>query len=214
MSQQPFNTVLIVMMTVAGSSCSNDRDTEVAVTPARQIVLSPSAFLPRSMRVSEVNVRSAIDQMGRAWSYPTVRCTSLQVISGNPVPRRLAAEDGFNLVVFRGETWCHNDRCGKTGTFPLRAAAMTTLFPEGARSADVREGDIEINAVHDAWLEDQSGHPNLRSVLLHEIGHVLGFPDLEPLPAGAALDTVMREGSVAERLTERDVQATCKRFPR
>ncbi len=131
------------------------------------------------------------------------------------MPRRFVAEDGVNLIIFRAESWCHNERCGGAGTFPLRAAAMTTTFPKGARGVDVREADVEINAVNGAWLaRDDPSQPNLGSVLLHEIGHILGFPDLPPLPPDVPLDTVMRQGSMAEGLTEVDVKAICTRFPR
>lgn len=182
---------------------------------AHRVVLTPSTFLPPSLAISEQVFALAIDDAARAWSYPQLPCTSVEIVRGAPASRRLVGEDGINLVVFRSQSWCHNDRCGGPATFPLRAAAMTTVFPPGARGAEVREADVEINAVRAAWLEDQTpGRPTLRSVLLHEMGHLLGFPDLEPLPAGIPLDTVMREESVAEGLTERDVQATCERFPR
>ncbi len=213
MRQQVIALALLCNAVVACDSNPTGEKRTHATT--HRVVITPSTFLPPSSPLSSAELRAAIDDMGRAWSYPTLSCTSLDIVSAAPAARRLVAHDGVNLVVFRASAWCHNERCGGKATFPLRAAAMTTVFPGGALGVDVREGDIEINATHPAWLtNDRPDQPNLRSVLLHELGHVLGFPDLEPLPEGAPPDSVMREGTVAVQLFPRDVRATCLRYPR
>jgi hypothetical protein len=64
-------------------------------------------------------------------------------------------------------------------TFPIAAAAMTTVFPPNAGPGSVKEADIELNGVHFDWAAGGTGKPvaRLQAVLVHEIGHALGLRD-------------------------------------
>src|SRR5215216_2272202 len=148
MCQPLFALSLVALIIGTVASCDSPRGDSLPTTTLvqpRRIVLSPSMFMPPSQHVSQL--QSALDEVGRVWSYPRIPCTALDISAGAPIPRRLVVMDGLNLVVMRSQRWCHNERCGPLGSFPLRAAAMTTQFPEGAEGSDVREGDIEINAI-------------------------------------------------------------------
>jgi hypothetical protein len=146
----------------------------------RQVILSPTlAGLPPGL--SRQRFHQELEAAAAAWSFPHISCTSLQIVVGEAESRRLVAHDGLNLVVFR-EPWCHNERCGPARTFPGAAAAMTTAHPGGAGPGAFREADVELNAEHFDWGEEKLGdgakrHVSLRAVLVHEIGHVLGFED-------------------------------------
>jgi hypothetical protein len=106
--------------------------------------------------------------------------------------KRWATEDGVNLVVLRRDEWCHNERCGTRTTFPTAALGMTTSYPEGASGLAVSEADVELNALGMQMIAD--GAPglvkktpvlsttggttiSLETVLVHELGHVLGLKD-------------------------------------
>jgi hypothetical protein len=214
--RQVVSKVVVGALLAWSTGCrdASRRDT-VNARPQRDVVLTPSALLPPGSPVTAERLRAALEKAGRAWSYPQVPCTSVKVSTAAASPQRLAQEDGVNLIVLRWRNWCHNDRCGATRTYPLRAAGMTTVYPRGATGANVREGDIELNAVSTRWLSSETHDgPSLDSVLLHEVGHILGFSDLGALPHGAPLDSVMREGAVAQGLTHSDVRTLCQRYPR
>ncbi len=151
-------------------------------------------------------------------------CTSVNLSVGAIVNARLAHQDGLNLVVFRPGPWCHNERCGHTTTFPLRAAAMTTTYPARATPTLVQEADIELNAANFAWTEtDDQRRPRapLDAVLVHELGHVLGFEDVclgdDGRRTADCSDeeraSVMNPGSRKTALTAFDVARLCKAYP-
>jgi hypothetical protein len=160
----------------------------------------------------------------QAWSYPNISCTSVSIVVAQPAWRRIASEDGINLVVFRERAWCHNERCSHTTVFPSSAVAMTTVYPEGAGADQVREADIEINARWFAAANPRLKDSDLRAILVHELGHVLGLKDACGLDhGGAAVDpgcsdderaSVMFAPNHLERPTERDIRLVCALHPR
>ncbi len=122
--------------------------------------------------LTEQDFRDSLTAAARAWSYPEVECTSVELVVGPSEGRWRVGMDGVNLVVFRGEPFCHNDRCSHTGTYPRHALAMTSVYPEHSRGAAVREADIELNGGNHRLDRDTLG-----PVLVHELGHLLGLPD-------------------------------------
>ena len=137
------------------------------------------------------------------WNGALASCCNVRLTVAAPQSLWLANEDGVSLIVLRQGLWCHNEMCGHTSTFPPNALAMTTVYPVGAKGAEVREADVEVNGqllraldVHSlptasqlsgAYSTDSSiwvlgphyiGNPvSLEAVLMHELGHVLGLSD-------------------------------------
>ena len=103
---------------------------------------------------------------------------------------------------------------------------MTTVYDETAVAA-VAEADVELNAIAFDWspaLSFENTRPvaPLVPMLVHEIGHVLGFKDTcgtrhgprpDPDCPRDELESVMLSGSNREQLTEWDVARLCTRFP-
>jgi len=209
-----------------------------SATPPVRTLTPGSMDLPEGISVEAFATK--LREAANAWSYPQVACTSVELQVTEPEARRLAVQDGTSLVVFRSNTWCHNERCGHDTTFPLRAAAMTTTYSAEA-SHDVPEADIELNGRFYGWppldaraqrdrdLEstgsDRVRTVPLRAVLVHEIGHVLGFDDACPhvgtrderstkrCSRDAPL-SAMNEVARLEAPSAEDIRTLCARFPR
>jgi hypothetical protein len=207
--------------------------------PPRTWVLTPSSRdLPAG--IGKASWSAVLTEAANAWHTP---CANVRLEVSTPADRWLAERDGVNLFVFREQVWCHNAQCGHTATFPLRAMAMTTVYPEGARGADVAEADVELNAssfeftIAGAAPCDSTytagplpGAPKwkvpLKNVLVHEIGHTLGLQDAcrqGQRPSGRPVlgdcgpserNSAMAMGAPLDRPTRDDLIALCNLYPR
>jgi hypothetical protein len=107
---------------------------------SRTWVLTPSSRdLPSG--ITKESWRTVLKDAADAWHTP---CSNVRLEVSAPADRWLAERDGANLLVFREQAWCHNAQCGHTGTFPLRAMAMTTVYRDGARGVRVEEADAGV----------------------------------------------------------------------
>jgi hypothetical protein len=196
----------------------------------KTVVITPSASdLPPGWSIDRF--REAVQRAADAWSLPNVPC-AVKLVVGAPQAEWRATRDGKNLVAFRGQSWCHNQRCGPSSTFPLRAMAMTSTYPaETSRPPD--EADVELNAVSfQLTPAGRGGNPEsakwsvpLEPVLVHEIGHVLGLPDVcgaqrrvsgRPVTAACAAEDrqrVMFAANLNARPTPADVAELCRLYP-
>lgn len=173
---------LMLFMPTLGSvqmPISGLRGAERWVRPTVSLQWSP-ADLPVGMPRDEF--RTALKIASRAWSGEAVQCTSMQVtVTERVQPLFGGTRDGVNSVVF------HRKRFRKRGIdrpgycYDPRIAAMTTLHFDASGSR-IEEADIELNAVKFDFSASQTGETRARryrvelvQVLLHELGHVLGF---------------------------------------
>jgi len=195
------------------------------MSAASRRVLTPGSHeLPAGLNAEAW--RGAVAEAAREWSAPRVTCTSVELVVAAPAPRRTVAQDGLSLLTFRGAPFCHNDDCGHGRTYPTTVMAMTTVFPDGARGGAVVEADVELNAGTFRFApfgtEPKPVTVPLKAVLVHELGHVLGFEDAcggqwndadRGCPDGPP-ESVMYAPALREELTPLDVAALCAAFPK
>jgi len=219
--------VAAVSWSVGCSSSTVKHDRQVI----RTIILTPSSSeMPTGWSAGEF--RKVIERAAGRWSYPNVPC-GVRVVVGEPRSEWLAVQDGTNLIAVRERSWCHNGRCSAATTYPLRAMAMTTTYPEGTTGRRVTEADVEINGVFFQFTDtgaqpDESARKHavhLDSILTHEIGHVLGLADVcgddrtqsgRPITSGCTSEDrqrVMFASGLHETPTQADVTALCALYP-
>lgn len=95
-------------------------------------------------------------------------------------------EDGTSSLSSREERWSRNGAPGPFAGYPANAVARTSLYAKpragNPRVAEIIEADIELNAVDFRFSVDgkdsrdeASRTRDLETVLVHEIGHILGL---------------------------------------
>lgn len=206
-----FLVVALSTVSLAATSCEGAPKAERPM-----LLITPSTSdIPEGLTAG--SLRDKLAEAAALWSFPQIPCTSLRIQVGQSKPLRRAAQDGTNAIVFRRSRWCHNERCGHTSTFPPGAAAMTMTYPSPPKPGHVLEADVELNGVGFSWGEGNISKPQapLGAVLLHEVGHMLGFPDTcaDECSGDEAL-SVMKSGSTNIELTAWDVARVCAVFPK
>jgi hypothetical protein len=147
--------------------------------PAITLHWSPSD-LPAG--VSAAGVRAALSAVTAAWSKRSVPCTSVSFsVVEQPSALYGGVEDGISTLVFHDKRFCKKGVARPGYCYDRRIAAMTSLHFD-QRESFIREADIELNAVDFAFSttgkdasETSRRGIDLEQVLLHELGHVLGF---------------------------------------
>lgn len=132
----------------------------------------------------------------RTWSLPTCSGATFSIVAARPSAGPLDA-DGRNDVVVHTTDW----------PLPLTpgAAGHTVLFVSGDR---IVEADVHLNARDFAFvLGKASPKVDLRSILTHELGHVLGIGHSDV--TRATMHAGLPAGIAARSLEADDVAAVC-----
>jgi MYXO-CTERM domain-containing protein len=212
----------------------------------------PGAWHTPSVRLAETDgrlqdlplddVRGLVRQALASWSYPAVPCTSLELsLTTASTAPAVVAYDGVNSLIFREVTWCDRPTCTDPSSL-----ALTSVFIRSA-TGEILDADIEINAVAHRWtsIPDSGINPvpgarDLRNVLTHEIGHLVGLdhncvspgqlpaqdhlgnpaPDCASAPASVRAatmfvpDRLLVDDISLRTLAADDVLAVCSVYPR
>lgn len=142
--------------------------------------------------------RAELDIATRTWS--DVACTSFRASSGGEASVA-PGDDGVNAVFFHATEWPANLEPG--------VVAQTVLSFDG--NGDIHDADIHLNgAAHVFSLDGAPGTQDLRSILVHEIGHALG---LDHSPDARATMAVAGSGLRWRSLEQVDRDAVCALYP-
>jgi hypothetical protein len=136
--------------------------------------------------LDEVAALEVVRQAATTWSR-AAECARVDLLVGEPTDVKSVADDGINVIAFRRTTWCRDGLKRDGACYSHADAARTTLHFAVDRGAEAIAGaDIELNAVDfrfrlpgasaavDAGADSRPG-VDLERVLVHELGHVLGF---------------------------------------
>ncbi len=107
---------------------------------------------------------SALERATRAWS---VSCSALRFTAVAGTSRRPSGVDGVTTVSTVRDGW------GALGYRSTQAAVTELRFLETPRGYEITDADIFLNADTFDWASADG--PDLRAVLLHELGHGLGL---------------------------------------
>jgi MYXO-CTERM domain-containing protein len=139
-----------------------------------------------------------LDVAARTWS--DVACTSFRAAYGGE-SSVTPADDGINAVFFHRASWPTNLEPG--------VVAQTVLSFDG--NGDIHDADIHLNGVdHVFSLDGAPGTQDVRSVLVHEMGHALG---LDHVPDARATMAVAGSGLRWRSLEKVDRDAVCALYP-
>lgn len=146
----------------------------------REVLLEPIAPPPASGVGADEFVQ-ALDDEAQAWNDALRGCAAPKLVVGPPRPNGAARDDGRNVVVLLASSWCPADRRGIEPCYAPSSQATTHVRTRtdvsGSGAGEIREADIEVNAVDFRLGADGEapGTRSLRAILGHELGHLLGL---------------------------------------
>lgn len=154
---------------------------------------------PKSRDVGD-DAAAELDVALRTWSR--VACTSYRARYGGRSAVAAGADDGVNAVLFHDDAW--------PAELDPGALAQTVVTVDA--TGHIRDADVHLNGRDYRFsLDGRAGTFDLRSVLVHELGHALGLGHAtDPRATMFATGSGLRWRS----LEKDDVDGVCALYPR
>ncbi len=160
----------------------------------------PVPFVLALPRGRDVGAEAAVELEVALRTWPRASCTSWRArFDGERVAT--AADDGVNVVLFHDDAW-------PTELIP-GAIAQTVIHTDV--DGHYRDADIHLNGKDFRFsLDGRAGTQDLRSILVHELGHALGLGHAsDPRATMFATGSGLRWRS----LEQDDVDGVCSLYP-
>lgn len=185
--------------TAASPGASFAPNTPAGTWPAASLPVPFVLALPRSRDVG-AEAAAELEVALRAWSRPS--CSGFRArFDGERVAA--SADDGVNVVVFHDDAW--------PAELVPGAVAQTVVHTDAM--GRYRDADIHLNGKDFRFSLEGSPAPgtlDLRSVLVHELGHALGLGhSSDPVATMFASGSGLRWRS----LEKDDVDGVCSLYP-
>jgi len=138
-----------------------------------------------SQDLREAEVRQAVAAALAVWDRRNNPCSRVELRLAEGTTDNEVVEDGVSSIAFREERWSRNSETGAMARYSGNTVAVTSLYakarPGKGTVADIVEADIELNAVDFRFTTNGKVSQavaqtrDLQTVLIHEIGHILGL---------------------------------------
>ena len=150
--------------------------------------------------ISAADARDELDVASRAWGIPS--CTAARFSVGDSfVMTGDGASDGKNEVIVHASDW--------PAALEPGAVAHTVIYLAGTT---IVEADVHLDAKDFTFVVgDVPGSVDLRSVLTHELGHVMGIG--HSADPRATMAAGVPGGIAARSIEDDDVAAICALYP-
>lgn len=144
---------------------------------------------PEGSGITAADLAGALDDGVRAWNGALTGCAAPRLRVVDVLPFGAAKDDGHNRVVVKAGAWCPDGSGDRDDCYDPTRQAKTSLRlrrDTSARDGEIREADLEINAVHFRWSREGEAPAtrSLRALVAHELGHVLGLDHACATPEG------------------------------
>jgi hypothetical protein len=148
---------------------------------APEIELRPVAP-PLPAGISTADFIRTLQRAAQEWNGALANCGAPSLNIGETIEQGgRIIQDDQSIVVMRDDDWCPGRAREQEDCYDPKIAGFTHLYPRhvpgSKHDGELREADIEINAVNFRWSTDGTpeGTHNLFALVVHELGHVLGL---------------------------------------
>lgn len=179
----------IAVLGLLGCGCSREPEPAVLSETASggrprwavgDIVLTPAPEPSGKVAVSEL--RAALTGAASIWNSALAGCGAPRLLANlEQLDQPALRDDPVNAVMLHERHWCPPGFVQQEECYPASLQGRTHLYsmvqPGGAEDGRVRGADVEINGFGFRWSAagGEVKTLSLRTVLVHELGHVLGL---------------------------------------
>ena len=143
---------------------------------------------------------------GSTWSFDTVGLTG----------KAPSDEDGETTIAACGFQF----DCPEVPTLPLGTAAnqtilaVTLIFEDESRFRAITDSDVFFNPQIPFWTQPSNAHIDFATVLIHELGHVIGLGHNDNCVVGpTVMESVVDLGEIRRDLSSAELEGTRFLYP-